>query len=176
MSYTLVIQLGHVFCVDDFNAMDLLKDLQVVADSYIRYAIEVQYCCIPISQDHVTEVWGVVSHAHADHITSKAPLSTLDKDELGIILSLILYLQVRVDAIGDYALWVVAHAKFYNFHGQPGVPLEANLYIYSKDGNDNEPEENSSFLVPSDFLFFCAPSEHTRELESIWVDSVVNYA
>ncbi|KIJ12607.1 hypothetical protein PAXINDRAFT_117932 [Paxillus involutus ATCC 200175] len=64
--------------------------------------------------------------------------------------------------------------KFYNFYGQGGARLEANLSVYAKA--DNEPDENSWLFSLLDLLCFCAPSAHTGELKSIWVDDVINYA
>ncbi|KAF9226077.1 hypothetical protein BS17DRAFT_807002 [Gyrodon lividus] len=190
-----------IFWVQDFNATELLADLQgVIANSHIseshddnvgcsRYAIEMQYwlhceqfpCCIPVSQDHVTEVWGIVVRAHADCITSESALSTLDEAQLGKIIALVPYLQARANTIDDSALWVVARVmgnfarvKFYNFYGQPGARLEPNLSVYAKTGI--EPEENTLLFALLDFLLFYTPSAHFRELEGISVDNVINYA
>ncbi|KIJ12651.1 hypothetical protein PAXINDRAFT_101119 [Paxillus involutus ATCC 200175] len=179
-----------VFWVDPFDGRKLLRDLHgVVADSHIGYAIEMQYwhhCedfpnCIPVSEDDVNEAWGILSQAFADRVTSKSPLSTLDDDQLGKILSLVPYLQVRVGQSDSYALWVIARVmanfarvKFYNFYGQAGARLEANLSVYAKA--DNDPDENSWLFFLLDPLFFCSPSAHIRELKSIWVDDVINYA
>ncbi|KAF9234466.1 hypothetical protein BU15DRAFT_65711 [Melanogaster broomeanus] len=69
-----------VFWVHDYNATNLLADLQgVVMDSHRDFweagcAIEMQYwlhCelfpnCIDVSQDHIAEVWGILSHAYTD--------------------------------------------------------------------------------------------------------------
>ncbi|KAF8838291.1 hypothetical protein BDN67DRAFT_971793 [Paxillus ammoniavirescens] len=179
-----------VFWVDPFDGTKLLRDLHgVVADSHIGYAIEMQYwhhCedfpnCIPVNEDHVNEAWGVLSQALADRVTSESPLSTLDDDELGKILSLVPYLQARVGQSDNYALWVIARVmnnfarvKFYNFYGQAGARLEANLSVYAK--TDNGQDENSWLFSLLDCLFFYSPSAHIRELKSIWVDDVINYA
>ena len=63
--------------------------------------------------------------------------------------------------------------RFYNFYGQPGARLEANLSLYI-GGEDRD--KNSLLFVPLDMTFFYAPSAHVKELKSIWVDDTINYA
>ncbi|KIJ66259.1 hypothetical protein HYDPIDRAFT_109254 [Hydnomerulius pinastri MD-312] len=106
-----------VFWVDNFGAEVLFENLEgVISDSHIGYAIEAQYwfhcemfpTCMPLSPDHVHEVWGMIVHTRGDHITSVAPLSTFDGDQLGQFLGVVPYLQARVNTFDDYAVWVVA--------------------------------------------------------------------
>ncbi|KAF9234454.1 hypothetical protein BU15DRAFT_65698 [Melanogaster broomeanus] len=122
------------------------------------------------STDHINEVWGIMSHAYADRLTSASPLSTLDEDQLGKILNLVPYLQVRLNKFDGYALWIIASVKLYNFYGQLEARLEANLSVHP------EQEESSSLFLPLDFLLFFAPSMHIKELEGIKVDNVINFA
>lgn len=63
--------------------------------------------------------------------------------------------------------------KFYNFYGQPGARLEANLSVYL--GGEHE-DENSLLFAPLDISLFYAPSAQIKELKSIWIDDIVNYA
>ena len=63
--------------------------------------------------------------------------------------------------------------RFYNFYGQPGARLEANLSVYV--GGEHG-DENSLLFVPLDISLFHAPSAHIKDLKSIWVDDIVNYA
>jgi len=65
--------------------------------------------------------------------------------------------------MGDFA-----SVKFYNFYGQPEARLEANLSVHS------ESEESPSFFAPLDFLLFYTPSKYIRQLEGVYIDSIVN--
>ena len=63
--------------------------------------------------------------------------------------------------------------KFYNFYGQPGARLEANLSVYKED----EDGDKKSFLFATlDTFLFYAPSAQIKELKDIWVDDLINLA
>ena len=66
-----------------------------------------------------------------------------------------------------------AAMRFYNFYGQPGARLEANLSVYI--GGEHG-DENSLLFVPLDISLFYAPSAYVKELQGIWVDNIINYA
>ncbi|KAG9309092.1 hypothetical protein JVU11DRAFT_10975 [Chiua virens] len=174
-----------VFWVEDFDLEGLIPSniLGVTEDSHIVYAIEVQYwqhCelypnSIPLLQEHITEMWGAMSFAYI------APLSPLNQNELAKILSLMPYLQARVPAADIYAIWILARAmrilaraKLYHFYGQPGARLEADMSVYSPEGDHKDGGQPIAFFC--DFCFFFALSSHIQALKSIWVDENINYA
>lgn len=66
-----------------------------------------------------------------------------------------------------------ARTRFYNFFGQPGARLEADLSVYV-GGEDGD--ENSLLFASLDIFLFFSPSAQIKELKSIWVDNLINYA
>ncbi|KAF9234462.1 hypothetical protein BU15DRAFT_65706 [Melanogaster broomeanus] len=104
-----------------------------------------------------------------DRLTSALPLSPLDEDTLEKILTLVPYLQARVDKLDSYALWIVAHVKFDNFYGQPEARLEANISVHPVQDGD------SLCFTFLNFLLFFAPSMHVRELKGVNVDGIINF-
>ena len=63
--------------------------------------------------------------------------------------------------------------RFYNFYGQPGPRLEANLSVYIRDGDG---DKHSFLFPPLDMFLFFAPSAQIKELKDIWVDDIINSA
>lgn len=69
---------------------------------------------------------------------------------------------------------ILAYAKFYHFYGQPGARLEADMSVYTQQGDHRV--ESHIFFPFLDFFFSFALSSHVQELRSIWVDDIINYA
>ncbi|KAF8555065.1 hypothetical protein OG21DRAFT_1508125 [Imleria badia] len=178
-----------VFWVDDFDLAGTIRNIfGATEDSHIKYAIEEQYWLhcehypnsVPLLEEHITEVWGAVAFSYMDTITSIAPLCPLGQEELGKILDLMAYLQARTYAIDGHGVWIlarvmriIARGKFYNFYGQPGARLEADMSVYLQQGQRDESHIFFHFL---DLVFCFALASYVQELRSIWVDDIVNHS
>lgn len=62
--------------------------------------------------------------------------------------------------------------RFYNFFGQPGARLEADLSVYI--GGEHGDENTFPFTLLDVFLFYM-PSAYIEELKDLWVDDILNY-
>lgn len=174
-----------IFWLERFDAESLFENIRRVRNmGHIKHAIEAQYwthCELFPYENRVTpvvleELKQMIMHAAAVTLTSATSVSPFDKDELEKMLDLVMNIEGTLEGEFTHTRCVVARfmseftkAKFFNFCGQPGARLDSDQTIYFKDH-----DHQSLLFIITSFLLFGAPRTHQEDLNTIWVDRIIN--
>ncbi|KAG2360579.1 hypothetical protein BDR07DRAFT_137445 [Suillus spraguei] len=174
-----------IFWLESFDAESLFENIRRVRNmGHIKHAIEAQYwthCELFPYENRVTpvvleELKQMIMHAAAVTLTSATSVSPFDKDELEKMLDLVMNIEGTLEGEFTHTRCVVARfmseftkARFFNFCGQPGARLDSDQTIYFKDH-----DHQSLLFIITSFLLFGAPRAHQEDLNTIWVDRIIN--
>lgn len=174
-----------IFWPESFDAESLFENIRRVRNmGHIKHAIEAQYwthCELFPYENRVTpvvleELKQMIMHAAAVTLTSATSVSPFDKDELEKMLDLVMNIEGTLEGEFTHTRCVVARfmseftkARFFNFCGQPGARLDSDQTIYFKDH-----DHQSLLFIITSFLLFGAPRAHQEDLNTIWVDRIIN--
>ncbi|KAF9530150.1 hypothetical protein CPB83DRAFT_851058 [Crepidotus variabilis] len=176
-----------VFFLDAFKASTMAAFDEVWGCKtfmHLGHEIEAQYWyfvqlypdCLALDTKMVSELRDVLLHSIGDSMSSAFAMPPLNLDDLHKILGLTNSLEknVGLKSVGSTSLfgrfmYIFAHARFQNFHGETCARLERDVSVH--DGISKKPRTwLVKILSP---ILFSAPDVHLTLLRKMYVDGVL---
>ncbi|KAH7911610.1 hypothetical protein BJ138DRAFT_1150162 [Hygrophoropsis aurantiaca] len=175
-----------LFWVHQYSATSLTENIRGLRYEYqFKYAMESQYwmhCELfphnrTLTQEIFNETKETVVHAISENIMSDTSLAPFQPEELTKLLDLMGSFQNGIGRTCPTYIALLARlnrqfarSRFFNFYGDIGARLDADKSIYEA----SHPDQHSMLLRVLNPILFGAPSLHTKGLQGIWVDRMVN--
>ncbi|KAJ3516742.1 hypothetical protein NLJ89_g929 [Agrocybe chaxingu] len=178
-----------IFFLDTYEAHNLYACYEILGcktDSHLGHEIEAQYWLfvqfypnsIPLTSMLISELRDVALHFIGDSMTSPFSTSPYTMDDLYKILTLTSNAEKNIGlrSVGTTSLltrllYIFAHARFHNFHGEAHARIERNISVYG------ESTTRRTWLIRTmSPILFSAPDVHLRTLQKMWVDKLMHKA
>ncbi|KAH7914555.1 hypothetical protein BJ138DRAFT_1143694 [Hygrophoropsis aurantiaca] len=175
-----------LFWVHNYSATSLMENIKGLRHTFqLKYAMESQYwmhCELfphnrVLTQEILDETKETVVHAISENIMSDTSLAPFQPEELTKLLDLMGGFQDGVGRICPTYIALLARlnrqfarSRFFNFYGDIGARLDADKSVYEASPTD----QHSMLLRMINPILFGAPLLHTKGLQGIWVDRMVN--
>ncbi|CAA7270225.1 unnamed protein product [Cyclocybe aegerita] len=178
-----------IFFLDTYEARNLYACYEILGcktDSHLGHEIEAQYWLfvqfypnsIPLTSMLISELRDVALHFIGDSMTSPFSTSPYTMDDLYKILTLTSNAEKNIGlrSVGTTSLltrllYIFAHARFHNFHGEAHARIERNISVYG------ESTTRRTWLIKAmSPILFSAPDVHLRTLQKMWVDKLMHKA
>ncbi|KAF8833320.1 hypothetical protein BDN67DRAFT_779457 [Paxillus ammoniavirescens] len=152
---------------------------------------------VPMRPEYLDDLRETLIHASTDTILSDTSVAPFSPDDLLKMLNVVTAIESSMARCGSRShptsppstdgptsyphsisaiaqmMRIFTYSKFFNFHGQPGVRLNAHQSIYTKQLASKEGFNSMVFFV-FDIMLLNAPRKYLRIVRSLYVDQVIN--